>query len=426
MPALPLAYRRLSHLDIKNIIITINNMMRMRGGAGAGQRRALLSRVTSLASTATGRHCAAAPPCQPVGRPLVMVMMMMMPPQVRFHMSSHGGGSHNGVTHHDEPVAPGPRLPCALGLDAAAATQNILRLLESASTAESRETTWHAQALTWEYDDNDNNNKNENDAGGWTATTPFAQGYSHPPRSSLSATTPKLLSLHLSDNRTALVKLQGVGGGKDDDRLRYVSLLRLEEERPAHDGWRIVRQAVSLPPATRPSTASSSPSSQSAAALVSLTRALEAYLRVEHGGGVDDATRADRLLAPQASLLTVGTAGRDDPSSPWSAAAGRYLEIARATYLDGVRRQRPHDDDAAVHDAVVAVEVLPCRTLAAATVRVGNGAQTAVFVDHLLWGRRRRRMQDDIKDNDDDDVELFDDWQILSKVFSTQPWPTTT
>ena len=51
------------------------------------------------------------------------------------------------------------------------------------------------------------------------------------------------------------------------------------------------------------------------------------------------------------------------------------------------------------------LDVLPCRTAAAATVQVGNGARTTLFHDHLLLGRTGAR------------------WRILSKTFAPRAWP---
>ena len=78
-----------------------------------------------------------------------------------------------------------------------------------------------------------------------------------------------------------------------------------------------------------------------------------------------------------------------------------------AEYLAGGAAQAAHAPEAAAHDAVATLDVLPCQTAAAATVHVGNGARDTVFTDHLLLGRDER-----------------EDWRILDKVFAPRPWPT--
>ena len=89
---------------------------------------------------------------------------------------------------------------------------------------------------------------------------------------------------------------------------------------------------------------------------------------------------------------------------------GTLLEISRDTYLEGVRTQDPPAPDIASNnrrrsqDAILQVDMAPGGAAAAATVKVGNNAQTMVFVDHLLLGKEDG------------------DWKILSKTFSPQLW----
>jgi hypothetical protein len=105
--------------------------------------------------------------------------------------------------------------------------------------------------------------------------------------------------------------------------------------------------------------------------------------------------------------LAVGTAPLDEPPTDWSAPVGSYLGITLDTYLKGVLSQTPHGNESKQNDAIVQIDVLPCQTAAAATVHVGNGAQTTVFVDHLLLGYSGGEEQ----------------WKILSKTFTPRAWP---
>ena len=77
-------------------------------------------------------------------------------------------------------------------------------------------------------------------------------------------------------------------------------------------------------------------------------------------------------------------------------------------YLDGVQQQSSHDQSSKFHDAIVSIDYTTGANAAAATVRVGNGAKTLVFEDHLLLG------QNETGDNMG--------WCILAKTFSSQKW----
>jgi hypothetical protein len=125
---------------------------------------------------------------------------------------------------------------------------------------------------------------------------------------------------------------------------------------------------------------------------------------MEHGGGDDDAMQAQDLFAPESSLLAVGTAPLNEPPSDWSAPSGKFLEISLDTYVNGVSTQTPHAKESKIHDKIVQIDALPCQTAATATVHVGNGARTLIFVDHLLLGR------------------CNDKWKILSKTFTPRAW----
>jgi len=78
-------------------------------------------------------------------------------------------------------------------------------------------------------------------------------------------------------------------------------------------------------------------------------------------------------------------------------------------YLDAVGTQSAHSPEAAAHDAVVGIDLLPCRTAAAAVVHVGNGARSRLFVDHLLLA-----LNADAADGS---------WKIISKTFAPRAWP---
>ena len=277
----------------------------------------------------------------------------------------------------------GPREPAAvMGLETAQNTSNILRLLEASHGSpymakDAISTVWHENALCWKYHDEK-----------WQAHSPGETSELSKSATKQAPISPRLRSLNFSDNRTALVKLVA-----SDGTTRYLSLLRLEEGTNRNDGWTIVRE-VQVDQAIKAKNNS----------MASLQQTLQQYLKIEHGGGVVDYTDATRLFAPRSSLLAVGMAAPDEEVSAWSAPAGSLLEIPLDTYLDGVKSQTPHADEAAAQDEICVVDVNG--NAASAIVRVGNGGRTLVFEDHLLLGQSQGGV-----------------WKILSKTFSPQSWP---
>jgi hypothetical protein len=277
---------------------------------------------------------------------------------------------------------------------------------------------------------------------------------SSPTAASSSIVSPRLLSLTFSDHCTALAKVVGVDGG-----TRYLSLLRLEEEeggggfggasggRPPNDGWLIVQEVMVLKKndsgdvldhaadtdhhhhdhshhhshdhnkATAGTTTSSTGTLYN-----SLLATLHQYLEIEHGGGAEDVKKAQKLFVPQTSLLSVGAEPENvSKDSDWLAPYGTLLEIPLSTYLAGVESQvPPHTIASKQFDAISTIDMIvtpstnrnttTTHAAAAATVRVGNGAQTRVFEDHLLLGW----------------CDTTHQWNILSKVYSPQTWPSTT
>ena len=218
--------------------------------------------------------------------------------------------------------------------------------------------------------------------------------------------------MSFGDERTALVKLLGADGNE-----RYLSMVRLDDlDAMAHDGWQILRELVGGPSAAAASdTAAASPPRASGEAsgeeaMDCIRKLLSSYLKIEHGGGEADRALAETLFSPRCALLTVGSADPSEPRSAWSAPAGFLLEISLETYFEGVASQTTHAPESAAHDAIIAIDLLPCLTAASATLHVGNGARTNVFVDHLLLAKG---------DHGDGDGE----WRIVSKVFSPRPWP---
>ena len=185
-------------------------------------------------------------------------------------------------------------------------------------------------------------------------------------------------------------------------------MLRLDGlDAMAHDGWQILREVVGGGGGGGGGAAMAE--ADVTAAVGDIRLLLNAYLAVEHGGGADDAEVAASLLDERASLLAVGSSPMDEAPTGWSAPAGTLLEVARETYLQGVAGQSPHVPESALHDRIVAVDVLSCGTAAAATVHVGNGARTELYVDHLLLAR--------------DSADASSAWRIISKTFSPRPWP---
>lgn len=287
------------------------------------------------------------------------------------------------------PIKTGPREALQLGFDSARASQNILRLLESSHGSGSLFgdtlcTVWHPSGLRWSHGSN-----------GWECSSYDDMRSTSSLPSPSSAATPRLEWLNFSDDRTALAKIQGVDGLK-----RYVSMLRLDPDAKnrhamhANDGWCIVREVQS-----------SANQKQDCSLIGSITEVLEKYLSIEHGGGNDDKARAQELFAPDASLISVGTAPLEEEPTDWSSPSGSLLNISLDTYLDGVKSQTPHSSKAKACDLIVSLDTMP--SAAAATVHVGNGAQTTVFVDHLLLGYH----------------ENMNMWKILSKTFSPRPYP---
>jgi len=307
---------------------------------------------------------------------------------IRNHMN-HGGGDFLSAPPMK---SSGPRAPCELGLDAARATQNILRLLESSTHgviySDTLDTIWHSDGLVWQYHAGDDDE--------WKAFTPTQ---AQQEQTTTLQSSPRLMWLSLSDDRTALAKIQGMNG-----LYSYVSMLRLDAPSNvnslmvANDGWQILRQVNGT-------NNTNSPPNNNHDSMVSINDALQDYLCIEHGGGEEDAKQAKELFAPQASLLAVGTAPLDESPTDWSAPSGSLLEVSLDTYLDGVSSQTPHENESRKHDAIVQIDVLPCQMAAAATVHVGNGAQMTLFVDHSLLGYSRG------------------DWKILSKTFTPRAWP---
>eukprot|EP00934_Nitzschia_sp_Nitz4_P003204 Nitzschia sp. Nitz4//scaffold10_size219509//181139//182200//NITZ4_001457-RA/size219509-processed-gene-0.95-mRNA-1//1//CDS//3329533007//3194//frame0 len=301
---------------------------------------------------------------------------------VRTHMN-------HGAPHLSPPPieASGPRSPLELGFDTAKVTQNLLRLLESShglhnyryagGNLDIQSPAWHPAASSWTW---------KEDVSSWE---PQAYQSSAP---SEYEQVPTLSWLQFSDERTAMAKLDALDGTQ-----RYLSLLKVDDGRgvPANDGWVIVREVVC--PSTAPAAAGS--------ALTSLAECLQDYLNIEHGGGSEDYQKATELFAPQSSLLTVGIAPSTEPPTDWSAPVGSFLEIPLEKYLSGVKEQTPHRAESRSCDAIVQLDCTPNGMAAAATVHVGNGAQSLVFVDHLLLGRQSENS-----------------WAILSKTFSPQPW----
>ena len=332
------------------------------------------------------------------------------------------GGGSSARTHmnhgnpeaavHRPPPETGPRSRATtLGLEAAQNTSNILRLLEAASHAYTARdafgTVWHERALCWRMLPRDSGGDNDKD-GKWQAFSPLDDNVSTSANTTKKRNTPRLHSLNFSDGRTALVKLTGADG-----ILRYLSLLRLDDASSLNDGWTILRE-VQVPTVQSLGDKNDNATSNPQDSILSLQQTLKQYLRIEHGGGVSDFANATRLFAPQSSLLAVGMADVDkEPPSAWSAPAGTLLEIPLSTYLEGVKTQTPHVAASTTHDCIATVDVSGCAAMA--VVRVGNGAQTLVFEDHLLLGQQQSSSS----------ANAGGVWKILSKTFSPQVWPSS-
>jgi hypothetical protein len=318
---------------------------------------------------------------------------------------NHGGAGAD--LHSSVPKTSGPRNTLQLGLDASKASQNILRLLETshgvgAHYADSLSTAWYKGGIVWRLGDEQVWKPSSVDSEvEFQQSSTFQQALHR---------SPSLLTLSFSDERTALAKIQGMDG-----RHRYISLLRLDPDphvvmhsgMQPNDGWHILREVIG----GTPSSSTTSNEGKDSNLFSSLHETLHRYLSIEHGGGLEDREQAERLFCPHASLLAVGTAPEDEPPTDWSAPVGSLLEIPRTTYLEGVASRTPHSPKSARHDSILHMDVLPCQTAAAATVTVGNAAQTAVFVDHLLLGRHQEEEEQTA-------------WRVLSKTFAPSLWPS--
>jgi hypothetical protein len=377
---------------------------------------------------------------------------------LRTHMN------HEGSFMNTSTAIQGPRQPMQLGLDSAKATQNIFRLLESShgihnysSGMDTASPCWHETCgLRWTSLVEEQDHEDGSSSSSWVARPPNEAASSSSSSSSSMNWIPTISWLQLSDDRTALAKLQGMDGCH-----RYISLLRLDSTgtpssmsmgmgMAANDGWVIIREVVAPSSSSSNSTSSSTPTPDATPTpddnMTSLMECLQEYLNLEHGGGPADYQYAkDVLFAPQASLLAVGMAAaapepsphdhsHDDHDHPsednsknnnknnnnkWSAPAGTLLEVSLDTYLEGVATQTPHDPASRRQDAIVQMDIVPSDggggvATAAATVKVGNGARTLVFVDHLLLGRSRSSTTAGGGSSHG--------WKILSKTFSPQLW----
>lgn len=306
---------------------------------------------------------------------------------VRTHMN-HGGGGDSMKLPLDPP---GPRTGgIEIGLDSATSVHNILRLLESSHGrySHAHSTNWHAHGQIWQHD---------KDTHQWMVQEQAPETPFHKPA--------RLLNLSFSDPRTALAKVAGCDG-----RVRYLSMLQLEDCKPLNDGWILLREVIGSGGVDEEN--NNNVNHYHTKSFVSLKQALESYFSIEHGGGLEDKEAAEKLFHPDSALLAVGSDSQS--SSDWSAPVGSFLQVSMATYLNGVLFQTPHEFEASQNDAIVAMDILPCGTAAAATVRVGNGAQTRVFEDHLLLGRCESPLATNLDEYS---------WQILSKTFSPQAWP---
>jgi hypothetical protein len=199
-----------------------------------------------------------------------------------------------------------------------------------------------------------------------------------------------------------------------DGHFRYIQLLRLDGDAGAvasggmtmlpNDGWVIVQEVI---------VQHQQEEEKSKNSLDEQYRKLESsilsYLDIEHGGGDESYKYAMTLFHPDSKLMSVGSDDIDASPTQWTGPVGSYVEIPLKYYLGGVQQQSPHEQSAKLHDSIVSIDYTTGANAAAATVRVGNGAKTLVFEDHLLLGRN----------------ETADDtagWCILAKTFSSQKW----
>jgi hypothetical protein len=310
---------------------------------------------------------------------------------------NHGGGGGSHHHHHNPRSKAGPRTSVSLGLEAAQSTSNILRLLEASHggflSADALSTVWHPKGLLWKVSTETDN------PGQWEASNPLKSDEVFPPK---FIQAPSLVSLSLSDDRTALVKLIGADG-----IFRFISLLRFDSEflptvqaggtGVPNDGWFIIREIVS----------SQTKNSVAKNTMESLNTALLQYLSIEHGGGSEDHKNADNLFHAESSLLSIGSQSMEETPSEWAGPVGSLVEVSRPTYLDGVASQKPHANSSKANDGILTCDILPCSLAAAATVEVGNGSQTNLFCDHLLLARSSASDTD---------------WKIVSKIFSPRSW----
>jgi hypothetical protein len=320
---------------------------------------------------------------------------------------NHGGGG-DPTRQGNDPPASGPRQShMNLGFHAAKHTGNILRLLESShgaffyNTVDSLSTVWHSKSQSWSAN---------NSLSSWSAINhiqALKDGHATPAASSSTA-TPSLCSIHFSDDRTALVKMLG-----RDGNYRYLQLLRIDGDVVGvissggmamipNDGWVLVQEVVMKTEQQDVVSATSS--------WQSLQSAILTYFDIEHGGGDKSHQAAKALFHPESKLLSVGIDKIDAAPTQWTGPVGSLVEIPLNAYLDGVLSQLPHSAKVKAQDTIITIDYSTGANAAAVVIRVGNGAQTMVFEDHLLFGYN---MEDNTADK----------WCILAKTFSSQAWP---
>jgi hypothetical protein len=281
---------------------------------------------------------------------------------------------------------------------------------------------WHTGGLLWRRQDASLDAASAS-APTWFATTAADELATLRAQRSMPVCAPALLSMAFGDERTALVKVLG-----SDGRERFMSLLRVDDlDAMTHDGWQIVREVVGPSSAevvggplasSHPKGVEGGVEGGSASSQAALLKVLEAYLDIEHGDGPSKAALAASLFAGEhASVLSVGSAEADEPTGVWTAPAGSLHEVSVAQYLEQKATQQAHAPGAAAYDSIGAIDMLPCRTIAAATVHVGNGERSRLSVDHLIlaygdWGTEGRASDG-----------AAGEWRILSKTSSPRPWP---
>ena len=325
----------------------------------------------------------------------------------RNHMNHGGGGGLVSMTS-----MPGPRTPTQIGFRASETTQHVLRLLESASSPyqDTVQGIWHDNGLIFRKE----NVSNGSNGSKWVCQKP--NGSPTQSQSSMLLGGEYLLSINLSDERTGLIRIQSEATGKQS----FYSILRLDNQPPDasyYNGWKIVRAVCQVADDVNDNGGIASSNMNMGESYSEIEKALQTYLSIEHGGGQNDSDRARSLFAEEASLLSVGIDsppedGSPVDTSPWSEVVGNLLEIPLQTYIDGVYEQSPHDVTSRQYDSILSIEILPCRSVAAATILVGNGACTKIFCDHLLLGRY-----------DGIDGTAKENWKVLSKTFSVRNWP---